>query len=306
MDMILSKESLSDWASPAHTPDAAFRNVFWTKLATALQDWNVTVLLTYRRYYEWLPSAYAQHAYHTHIQLNAPWPTTILPPTLTDVLEQVLHQQQPPPYPFLDDILLAPGRPSSPFPSTWKVHVLNLHRQPQQQDIVTTLLCDVLEAHHTCQHYQPITPKRTSPTDALVYDRLNVQANIWKWLKKGGGRRFARMKATRQFVERNSATTMAAAAAAISLTTTTTGTTDCPHHALLQELLDRSLDLEREILGVGDDDNNNDNNNEDSSVAAHTQAFWNHSRQQAFCSVNVTEVLLQDPNTWKDFYQSLP
>jgi hypothetical protein len=119
-----------------------------------------------------------------------------------------------------------------------------------------------------------------------------VQANIWKWLKKGG-RRFARMKATRQFVKRNnnSATKMA-----------TTTRTDCPHRALLQQFLDRSLDLEREILGdvgVGDKDNS-------SAAAQHTQAFWNHSRKQAFCSVNVTEVLLQDPNTWKDFYQSLP
>jgi hypothetical protein len=291
LDLILSKEALSDWTSSNHS-DASFRNLFWDRLSTSLHDWNVTVLVTYRRYYQWLPSAHAQHSYHTMVQSNQPWPTTnSQPPTFASVLKDVLNEGQAPPYPYLDSIL------KFPFPSTWNVHTLTLHDDDESSsspkkddDIVTTLLCHIFQAPYTCQKYHAISPKRTSKAEALVYDRLNVQANLWGWM--AGGRRFARMKATRQFVEQQQQQRL----------DTHTFPTDCPDPALLELFLERSLALERQILGSRNGSSSSSSDNK-KNEEAYSRGFWNAT--STFCTVNATQVLLHDSNLWKEFYQSL-
>ena len=265
MDMILSKESLSDWTSNDHS-DASYRSFFWSRMATALHGWNVTVLVTYRRYYEWLPSAYTQHLYHTQIQKNAPWPDAVLP-TFAQFLEDVLENRRPPPYPYLDTML------QFKFPTNWNVRVLNLHNT--NHAIVETLLCEVFQARNTCNSYQQIAPKRTSQSDALFYDRLNVQATLWGWLS--GGRRFARMKATRRFVEQHLSNMPK----------------ECPDKALLARFLERSLALEQQILVGHGGDHRIDQRHD----------FWNSTDR--FCTPNASSVLLQESKRWKEFYDSL-
>ena len=243
-----------------------------------LADWNGIVLVTYRRYYQWLPSAHAQHSYHTMIQSNQPWPTdqNSQPPTFESVLKQILHEGQAPPYPYIDAIL------KYHFPLSWNVRTLNLHDESLEGnggDIVTSLLCDVFQAPNACKQYHPVSPKRTSPAKALVYDRLNVQANLWGWMN--GGRRFARMKATRQFVEQHGFSKFPAEM-------------DCPDTTLLEQFLERSLALEHQILGT--------RKSSKLDEQAHRLGFWNAS--STFCTVNADKSLLEDAELWKSFYGS--
>jgi hypothetical protein len=265
IDMVLSKEVLSDWASSKHSKPE-FRERFWGSLGSALQGWNVTVLLTYRRYFDWLPSAFNQHAYHTRLQTNQPWPRQDEPvETFENFLIKVQEGTKTPPYPFLDDIL------EYSFPPSWKVHIMDLE---ESEDIVSTLICDVLQANYTCQNYQPLPPSRESSIKELMYDYINIQGLHWGWMRLG--KRGTRMRATRDFLDQYDMSNVAY---------------DCPDHMLLNTFLDHSLELERKILGNVTDEEE------------HSWRFWKGMKK--FCTVNATKLLLKQPEQWKKFYQSL-
>ena len=321
--VILSKEGISALVSVNHSqPDE--RSLFWNRLQHSLKDWNVTIVITYRRYFEWLVSAKHQYDYHWQIQSNPAWPSLELarhkreqneqgglsdPPdiqTLPSFLSQVLHDDIPPPYPYAD--VLA----NYPWPLDWNVVIANIHPQAHipKRDIVSVFICDILQAEKTCRYHNVPSPKRQSPSEALVFHRLNVQAYLWGWWNLSGseGRdgnrrrktgRFSMMSNTRrqykQVWKHSSVKDL------WQDSTTNMDTLDCPSRDLLQDLLERSLTMERQLISqyagrakvMGRVVNESE----------HREHFWNTT--QLYCSVNAADVLQQPHHDWKSYYQSM-
>lgn len=267
-DMVLSKELLSDLAAVNHTHPTA-RAHFWSVLTKALVNWNVTVVITYRRYFEWLPSAFNQYAYHNRILGRQPWPQSpsqVLP-TVADVVAGVVNGTLAPPYPFVDELL------KWRFPPHWNIYVMNMHRT---NDVVQAFLCtEVLNAKHVCSHYQPIPPRRTSPQNELVYDYLNVQALHWGWMK--AGKRGQLSRSTRAFVQN------------VLRLSPQDLPKICPSRALQESFLEYSLAMEKQVLGAVD-------------VKDHTDLFW--LAAPSLCTVNAKKVLSTNKTMWKMFYES--
>jgi hypothetical protein len=269
MDLVISKESISSYTSSEHST-AKDRQKFWSRLEQSLTNWNVTVVMTYRRYYEWLASARGQFEYHHNLQAKPQWPLE-MPHTLHYYTNQVLQNKIPTPYPHVNVMR------NYSWNQNWNVQVLDIHST--KQDIVQAFLCDVLQAGRTCQQYHPVEPKRTSPSDALLYHRLNIQARLWGWFSKG--KPFPLMKQTRRQVEQ------------VWNLSQKDFPKDRPPQSLLEELLNRSLMYEH-ALGMDSDAGRNDE--------AHRQAFWGSTDR--YCTVNVAKVLAGD-DRWRAYYQSL-
>jgi hypothetical protein len=270
-DMVLSKEGISDLMSLKHS-NTRERERFWQAMKQALVGWNVTVVLTYRRFFEWLPSAFNQHAFHMRLQARSKpyshFPDE-QPTTMEQMIEGVLRGSMSAPYPFVDTIL------KRKLPANWNYYVMNMHRTP---DVVQAFVCDeVLETRHTCSNYQPVSQSRQSPADDLVYDYLNVQAFHWGWWIRQD-RRGQRARSTRNFVQN------------VLNLSPLSFPQDCPSQSLLEKFLAYSIAMEDRILGSVD-------------VAHHTDRFWKFSKH--LCTVNATKVLLANSTTWKAFYAAL-
>ena len=267
-DVVISKESISAYTSMNHSRPED-RELFWSRLNDALRGWNVTIVIAYRRYFEWLVSAKNQYDYHMHLMnkyVSRNWPSHQLA-SMGDYLTQVLDDGKAPPYPYVHVML------NYSYPSGWNICLINFH----SDDVVADFLCKVVQAKASCEEYQPAHPKRVSPSGELLYHRLNVQAFLFGWMKQGG-KRYARARQTRHQAE-----------------TVTSGShitkEDCPSKDLLTRLLAQSLKYEKDIFGEED-------------VAAHTQAFWKGAADR-FCTVNASKVLLQDKDSWRQYYESL-
>lgn len=266
-NMVLSKEGLSDWALLDR--DGVHIHGFWSAMAQALRGFEVTVLLTYRSFFDWLPSAFYQHAYHMRLQARQPWPkmTDTPPETFEQHLMGVLAGRKSPPYPFVDYLV------DFPFPVGWKIQIADMQATP---DIVQLFFCHIIDANHTCSIYEPTQPSRESPAEAVAYDALNVEAVQRGWIT--GGRRFLLMQATKRFIRDQ-----------LQLRFSDLPVV-CPSRAIMEAFLARSITLERTILG-------------DVDVAGHSRRFWDNTEK--FCTVNVTHVLLANASAWKRFYQGL-
>eukprot|EP00934_Nitzschia_sp_Nitz4_P005996 Nitzschia sp. Nitz4//scaffold69_size99277//11047//12027//NITZ4_004618-RA/size99277-processed-gene-0.53-mRNA-1//1//CDS//3329556670//5986//frame0 len=267
-DAVLSRELLSDWASPHHS-NATFRAKFWPAMAELLAGWNVTVVVSYRRYFEWLLSAFNQHAFHMRVQMREPWPSYDEPfDTFGLALEKILSFQRYPPYPYVDTLV----HDFEDLPQGWNIQLQNA---PGAKDMVRPFLCDVLGARQTCESYETFQPKRESPAEDVAYDALNVEAVRRGW-SSGRTKRGALARATRSFVSR----TLGLSVSAFPV--------ECPNHDILEQFLSRSLALEKDILGFSDN-------------AEHTASFWNYTKR--FCSVNASAVLQTNSTLWRDYYK---
>ena len=269
LGMVLSKEGISDLASSKHSLESE-RAIFWPALEDALIGWNVTVVVTYRRFFEWLPSAFNQHAFHMRLQKREPWPTAPqLPQTVEEVIAGIVRGQTPPPYPFVDTLL------QRQFPPHWNSYVMNMHRT---SDVVRAFLCEEVlqDAKQTCSTYQPAPLSRQSPSEDLVYDYLNVGALHRGWMSSG--RRGQRARSTKTFVQN------------VLKLSPNDFPKSCPSRSLLEPFLEYSIAMERRILGKVD-------------IQDHLEQFWKSARN--FCTVNATAVLTANQSLWKQFYASL-
>lgn len=268
VDLVLSKEGISDWASANHSK-VEWRQQFWPKFIQALDGWNVTVVLTYRPYFEWLPSAFNQHSHHMRLQARQPFPKSHEPMgTFGETLVRILDENLLAPYPFVDEIL------TFSFPSSWNIRVVNLH---ETGDVVKAFLCETLVAEGTCTKYQAVPPSRKSPAEDLAYDYLNIQALRWGWIQETH-KRGALMRSTRNFVKHTLRSNVL------------DYPFDCPTNQTMKKLLERSITLEKNIIGFAD--------SHDLSTK-----FWASTGR--LCTINAKKALLANKTLWMNFYLSL-
>lgn len=268
-NLVLSKEAMSGWASSNHS-SVDFRNQFWPALGKALKKWRVVVILSYRVYHQWLPSALIQHAHHMRLQAREPWPRSHeVAMNLGDNIDMVLKGAKPPPYPYVDSIL------DHQFPLNWEIRLLNMHHS---ESIVSDFICETLKANGLCSQHKELlaTSARESPASELTFDYLNVQALQWGWMS--AGKRGARMRETKRFVRR------------IFSNEFFHWPFHCPTQSIQSQLLETSILMERAILGSVD-------------VSKLRQDFFSSAHR--LCEVNASAVLLRNETVWKNFYHSL-
>ena len=191
--------------------------------------------------------------------------------------------------------------------------VANIHSKKgvEKRDIVTTFFCDIVEANRACRYHTVPSPKRQSPSNALIYHRLNVQAYLWGWWDPNRGvgdggeshhrktGRFAMMSKTRRQYEQvwkhSSVTDL------WHDSTDSSRVLNCPSRSLLEDLLERSLVMEKQLrlqdaeqikmMGIVENE------------SEHRELFWNST--QRYCSVNAAGVLQSSQHNWKSYYQSI-
>lgn len=284
--LVLSKESLSAFTSTRHS-DEEDRTIFWDRVAESLRGWNVTVVMAYRRYFEWLPSAKFQQDYHHYLQSMRSWPSEPIPSLVSYVEHLLENSNTKHPYPYVDVMK------DFTYPKGWNVHLLDLHRD-DGIDIVQDLLCNVLQANAACEQYHPSSPKRTSPSKALAYHSLNTQAKLMGWFSGDGGRPFQKMQLTMRQVETIWNMTLS----------------DLPHVCLeqkrMEKLLSISLLYERRFHQVSARQTSTNGS------SSFSQQFWKFARRN-YCVVDAEKVLLQEEvgndyssssssSRWRNFY----
>lgn len=165
--------------------------VLWKRLLEILQqEWDLTIVVTYRRWFEWLPSVKNQFdRFGKHHQEVGSWPRSNLStwknddsmkPPIFDSIQQYITNRTSRPYPYLDEVLQELDRH---YPEQ-KVVVLNMH---DKRGIVTAFLCDVIfkQQSPTLCTAGATTAAAAEPSHASMshfYDMLGVAAWQRGWV----------------------------------------------------------------------------------------------------------------------------
>jgi hypothetical protein len=264
---------------------------------TIMMDWNVVVVVSYRRYYEWLPSAKAATE-QVHLQQRsaspprlARWPGKengmLLEPLFPHFVQNAVQKLDVPYTRRILDLY-------RPFASATKI--LNLY--VPDQSVVTSFVCDVLEmATASCEasRKQDMTngtaladPRTTAILDTAaddawsdfqLFDELVTTAAARTLLRTKHVTRTAATATTQYYVEQH----LKMRAHDLPLS--------CPDNEKLKKFLDESLKYERTLLPAFDK----------SAKKAHEKGFEAMGNQ--FCSINMRAVLRQ--SHWRSFFRHL-
>ena len=167
--IIISDETLS--FQRRKLADLGKSPIDWIGLQDAFSDYQILVVVAYRRFYEWLPSSKQQMDRYTPAKKKlTKWPSQGGLP-LTPYTSLLDRQFPNPSVPYV---------PPSEVTQYWQPHVavkyLNLHHS--HQALLVSLACHVLpSAPHTCRHAQSMGDERQyNPQLTLNYDFLALAA----------------------------------------------------------------------------------------------------------------------------------
>ena len=273
---------------------------------TIMNDFNIIIVVSYLRYFEWLPSAKAAAEQYHLVQHTAAaprlarWPGDLehgmlLEPLFPHFAIDPMHKLDIPYTSRMVDLY-------RPYVS--KVKILNLHIP--DQSVVTTLLCDVLhtaetscaaskkndfvvlEGNPSAMNNQIHSIMNTSDDmkwyDFQLYDELVTTAARRGVIRNRRVTRTTATQTTQYYVEQY--LKLGEARKSLPLT--------CPSPEHLRHFLDESLAYERKIAG---------NNFAKSNIQNHKDEYQKMVDNNMFCSINMRAVL-RDVN-WRMFFRHL-
>jgi len=291
--IILSSEHYTNTESPYYDDGGKYFDALTDALHQMLDShWKVLVVVGYRRYMEWVPSALKQ----LHSAPLAPRRTYGLQNKCTDnwtTISEWMHREPSPSaknYHFTDSIVPMWSQRGG-FPTA----ILNFHSTDHTHNdmhISTQFFCHVVpDAPHTCRYTQQRSPDATRQSNARSsalssYHNLILEAAARGLIDPTTTPRHTRVSQLADYYEG----TLGLKHKDLPLT--------CPSRAELTELLDISLRLEREWLPefyrhpvLGE--------------TAHRAAFWKLAdEKKTFCSID-TDRLLDRKKTWDEVLQAL-
>ena len=274
--IILSDEAFGNmWLDPA----------FYETIRDAVSDeWNVNVVVAYRRLFEWILSSKFQRdrTDRTSAGGKERWPSEggrALLPVFPDTLENDQWRQW---YHYTDTILDAVG-------TTFPVRMINLHTN-DDASILTQFLCQVLEkADFACAQSRErdllgqtvLNTQENAAVPSLYYDALATAAAEAGWIDEMTHNRQTIRNAIRIYQEET-----------LGLTSDDFPK-ECPLRDELAGLYQRSLEMERiympSLLAGYDED----------GELNHHDAFKAKVAENSFCWVDAAAILL-DPQ-WQQF-----
>lgn len=153
----------------------------WKILQNELKDFDVTVILTYRRYFEWLPSYYFQLHRRFEPGVGTGWIDESALPTFPDWYHLIANDADPLPASITRRWQAEVGRGEmhpieseiakiSPYFPDVRIH--NMHAR--SGDFVTSFYCDIINAEFACKDRR--LSKDKNPTKSHDYDVLSLAA----------------------------------------------------------------------------------------------------------------------------------
>jgi hypothetical protein len=278
---------------------------------TVMPNWNVVVVLSYRRYYEWLPSAKAA-AEQVHLirHAGAPrlakWPGEdehgmLLEPLFPHFIKDNAVTEKL-------DVPYTPRLQQLYTPFVQKVKILNFY--VPNQSVRTTMVCDVLEtatsactasrAKDQAQLVNPTANKTLSLDSRLalwdikadeewfnfqLYDELAVSAASHGWIRTKFVSRPTATKTTQYYIETY-----------LNIKPRVDLPMACPHANELSHFLDQSLQYERLLLPDFSAEHKGG-----ASEREHRLGFGQVSK--GFCSISMRRILRQVD--WRTFFRHL-
>jgi hypothetical protein len=243
-----------------------------------LKDWNVRIVVSYRRYQEWIVSAKNQEERPSSRHfLRSRWPHTSGLPTLPHFpyISEVINGSRPMPLWYTDKVQARYQEAGFASVVLWNLHASN--------NLVASFTCDVLKTNSACQESLSIgSIPRVNPSVPLEYDMLATAAAQRGWVNLAL-ERVAVANRTRVHHEQ----------------VLGKGTGDfaniCPTQIELNGLLEASKSYEHMLL---------------TEFYASSQGrrqleadFETAVQNKKYCSID-TDTVLKDP-AWQQFFQSL-
>jgi hypothetical protein len=256
----------------------SIKHLSWSALQRALSKWQVKIVVSYRRWPEWVASSKNQMEKPTKAQIRRrKWPKT----------EGGLPTR--PIYPYFLDILS--GKLPTEFPNAkivvkeyqkyfQDISIVNFHAG----DIVSNFMCQVLNATNTCVESQQQTYEYTNHSKVnkrvdMSYDMLAIAAAEAGLINLPLSR-VGVTQAIREYHQQH--------------LNSTPWILNCPDKDKLKPILRRSMQLEKEIVPEF----------YAASKEEHATSFWKLAEQDKFfCSVDTT-AMLKNPK-WRLFFQNL-
>lgn len=246
------------------------------------KEWNLQVVVSYRRYHDWIVSVKNQQ--YRENGFIRKWPqynggAAPLPP-LYDSLQLMMLNSHPYKYLYTSTLLHKLNRYNI------SSSVFNMHHSVKKTTLLSTFACQLPRAPALCLHTSTnaTTTAETRSNAALnylVYDVLVCQAAEWGFINTTRYTRPAAAQMAQAFHQ--------------NVLNQTKLPLDCPTKLELMSLLQESMDYEQEILPdfymspLGKTRLEND--------------FWKAVQEHKFCSMNAKATLQQD--VWRDFFQNL-
>jgi hypothetical protein len=262
----------------------------WVSLQEALaKEWNIKLVIAYRRLYEWLPSVKQQtDRWAPSKRALNHWPgdggRAIQP--LTEYLRQQpsVHPKSTVKASFLfTDQLLDKFKEQVSANVTAQLQILNVHDAVESESVRTTFLCHVLptatRACATSRHDDQTTTQQTrsNPQQTVFYDVLVTAAAARGWIHIAHYKRHDVVLAAAQYQQKT-----------LQLTDREFAMT-CPTENELEALLHASLAAEAAVLPV---------HAARQQEEAHQHDFW--TKRHRFCWIETDAVLAL--TEWKTFF----
>jgi hypothetical protein len=277
--ILLSSELVSNIECPLWNLELF--HIFLTALKEALgDDWNTYVVVTYRRYGEWVLSSAKQFYGIRCMGPQAEWSAARLCEDVWSLIERWMNRPSPggKNFHYFDTVI-------SHWWGHFPIRMLNYHADGH---ITQKLVCDVLQdAPHTCEFTRNrVEPEpmnvRTSMTTA--YKNIAMGAYQKGWIRTSHSPAKFVLEMEDQLQGK-----LCVPFHRLPLV--------CPSYKKLEKLLQISLKFERKWLP--------DWYNSSQGELAHREAFWTLSEERGeYCSVDVG-LVLKDKNTWEEVLEGL-
>jgi len=278
-NVILSHENM---ASTWHEFQEGPGPFDWVSIKSLLSNWNVVIVVGYRRFVEWIPSCIYEEEKpgkkprrHLWQSQGGKHPDPFLPK-----LQNYIEKKEARMFRYTDSVM-------NVFGKHFTVEILNIH---DPRGVLMTFLCDILpNADNACHHSLQSTKSEkranaASQEQAVIdYDRIVTAATDAGLLNTKTLSRDSAVDRTRLFHEQ-----------ALHETASNLPVV-CLEEAKLSSLLEQSLDLERRVVPqfyaseLGE--------------RAHQESFSRMVHAHKFCSVDTNAVLRNE--TWRQFFANL-
>jgi len=254
---------------------------YYTSLKMALsKDWNLLIVPTYRRYYEWILSVAKEYNQKHCLATTAPWDNHTQCENLWEKVNN--HRRN-----NIDYHGIHYGNLDQTIPAWqeggWNVRILNFHNP--NQHITCDFYCHyVPNAKHTCQHciagnHQHTNAQSASMTayNDIVYTA--AQRGILTTEEMSNRTRYEMTQDLKRHHHSAGLDRMPV---------------KCPHRVLLEKLLEKSLAFERLIMP--------DFSTTPEGEAMHKRDFWAMEKQ--YCTVDV-DALLAGKSHWNEVVEAM-
>ncbi len=198
--------SFENWASmPIHVHDSLTDHK-WELWMSLLKDWRVKIVISYRRYHEWLGSLINQHFKMTYLHFTNPDAKAINWPdaggwTIPEIPEMWTNNFTPK-YDYFESFFNENVSPLNAYEKWSKYFDVSIYDMYEEGDSSKNFVCNHLPgAKHTCSTKHFSLENMTNPEELLLvknpavglhYDMLAVGAYNRGWIKPSIKREEAR------------------------------------------------------------------------------------------------------------------